>query len=176
MRFTLQKTFDGTPAQNSNIVAVAAFGIIAGVCVLVAVLIWFIERGISAEARLLAAEAVEAPAVVLDRRMVESRNTDKDGHTTTSMSYYLRLEFVTAAGDRVEIEPSVGQERYDASPAGTTLTLRYAPSDPRVVEFEAGERAAEAGVLQWIWKSAGGLAAVFAVLALWKTRRPVNVV
>ncbi len=176
MRISLEKRFDGTPAQNAHRVVAAVFGVLALVCLMGAAILWAIERGISAEARLLAAEGQEAVAEVLDRRIIETRSTDSDGRTTTSRTYYLRLAFTTAAGDRVEIEPSVGQARYEATPQGTRLTLRYAPSNPAVIEFEAGGREAEAGVLRLVWQGLALLVVVFTGLALWKLRRPVNVV
>ena len=89
MRVSMSKTFDATPEQGSRLVAAAAFGMLAVMCLMVTALFWFIERGLSADAQLLAAEGIEAEAVVLDRRIVETRNTDRDGHTTTSVDHFL---------------------------------------------------------------------------------------
>ncbi len=90
-----------------------------------------------AEARLIAAEGVQAEAVVAARRVSESRSgaqVDEDFHVT--------LRFADSAGQPQETEVEVTRDRYDALAEGTRVTLTYAASDPGVVELTPGDLAA----------------------------------
>lgn len=109
-----------------------------------------------AEARLIAAEGRAAEAVVADSRISETRSGGR-----VDEDYFVTLRFTDAAGQSHEVEVEVTSDRHAVLPEGSTLTLRYAPSDPRVVEITPGDLAAATRRANIAALILGGVAVVF---------------
>lgn len=136
----------------------------AAIFLVIAVVFHFVAGSVAREADLLASEGMEAEATVTDSRIVEIRKTDRDSdgftRTETDIDYYLTLEFVTAEGKTIELEKSVSNAQYNKHDKGDKLTLRYAKSDPTVIEFEKGSRAGDAGIFKWLSWGLGALGVI----------------
>lgn len=143
--------------------------VIAGLCVVIAVLSWFVVTT-GVEARLLAEEGREAEAEVLDLRREETRKVDDDGRVRLDVAYFVTVRFDTPVRRQVEVETAISDARFAALRVGQRVLLRYAASDPGVIEFEAGEKAAEAAFLRWVALGLGVIAAGLAVLAVRQSR------
>lgn len=139
--------------------------VIGGLCVIIAILLWVLVQEGGA-ARLLAEEGREAEATVMDLRREETRRVDDQGRVRFDVEHFVTVRFDTPARRGVEVEATVGADRHDALRRGDRIMIRYAASDPQVIEFEAGERAAEAAFLRWVALGLGVVAAGLGVLAV----------
>lgn len=151
--------------------------LIAGILALVAGGMFLAAGALDADAALLAREGQEVQAEVLDRRITERIEVDRDKDLNSPLrerkvtTYHLRLAYVTAAGERIETEVAVSRARYEAAETGGALRLFYAPSKPTVIEFERGEAAAEARAFRWVFWGLGVLSLGLAGLGVWLRRR-----
>jgi hypothetical protein len=162
------------PAANpgSSVVLDAMFGwyaVIGGLLVALAVVVWFL-LDVGREARLLATEGREAEATVLDLREVKTRRVDNDGRVHHDIDHYARVRFDTPERRGVVAETRITEARFEMLEKGMMVPLRYAASDPEVIEFQAGEKAGEATLLRW---AALGLAVIAGGLSVfaWRQRR-----
>jgi Protein of unknown function (DUF3592) len=111
------------------------------------------------DAKLLAAEGREIEAEVLNRRIVETIEYDRDTGSNSNSSFdrqrkktthYVTLAYNPSENERIEMETSVSQSRYQALGNGAKVKIFYAPSNPQLIEFEKGEKAGEAKLFSWI--------------------------
>jgi Protein of unknown function (DUF3592) len=146
--------------------------IVTAALLLVLLVVGILTRSSGFEAQLLAREGQTAEATVLDHRTVSTRRTDTDGRAWTDIDYYVTFGFTTADGQDTKVEVEVGQSRYRDFELGRKVPLRYAASRPDVIEFEAGEKAAEVRFLAWALWGLGAIAAGLSALTwtLWRRR------
>lgn len=159
---------------SSSIVLDTVFGwyaVIGGLLVALAVVVWFL-LDVGREARLLATEGREAEATVLDLRRVETRRVDNDGRVRFDVEHFARVRFDTPEKRGVVAETQITEARFQALEKGMTVPMRYAASDPEVIEFQAGDKAGEAAFLRW---AALGLAVIAGGLSVfaWRQRRKI---
>lgn len=141
--------------------------VIGALCVIIVILLWSVLQEGGA-ARLLAIEGREAVAEVRDLRREETRRVDDQGRVRLDVEHFVTVRFDTPAARGVEVEAMVEAERYAALRRGDRIEIRYAASDPGVIEFQAGDRAGEAAFLRWV---AFGLAVVAAGLGVLAVRQ-----
>jgi hypothetical protein len=160
-----------TARQDKRLEILWGFGaVIAGLVVVIGILAVTIIRT-GGEARLLATEGREAVADVLDRREVETRSVDNEGRVRYDWDHFATLRFDTPDRRGVEVETRITPARYEALQVGDRVTIRYAASDPRVVEFEPGEKAGEVALLRWAAIGLGVIAAGIGGLMLRQYRQ-----
>lgn len=153
-------------AGKSGFEAIYGFlAVIGGLCVIILILVWFLLQ-VGDAARLLAEEGREAEAEVLDLRREETRKVDDDGRVRFDIEHFVTVRFDTPGRRGVEVEAMVSAARHDGLRRGDRIVIRYAASDPGVIEFEAGERAQEAAFLRWVVLGLGAIALGLGVLAV----------
>lgn len=91
-------------------------------------------------------EGREAVATVRGKYFTES--TDSDGDRT--VTYYLVLDFVTQAGEEMNINRSVGSGVYNRAKPGDTMPIRYLETEPDRTELRRGETLSGSRVAQGI--------------------------
>lgn len=104
-------------------------------------------------------EGVVANAIVVDREVVISRDSDGD----TTRSYFLTLGYETAAGQQLRTREKVNRRTYDAGQRGKSVRLRYLESRPTRVEYPLGSSRATS----WWTLIFAGLAGAATLLAVW---------
>ncbi len=179
MRMSFERQIGGN--HDGKAIGPLVLLFIAGVMAVVAGGMHLAAGALDENAVLLAREGQEVQAEVLDRRVTEKIEIDREKDLNSPLrerkvtTYYLRLAYVTAAGERIETEVSVPQGRYEAAATGGTVRIFYAPSQPSVFEFERGEAASGARLFRWLSWGLGGLALVLAGLGL-RLRRAARTV
>ncbi len=129
---------------------------VAGLGFAVSVLIW---QFAAAPARLLAAEGVETTATLVAGQVEEGRGDDRR---------IVTVAFAGPDGQEMRVRGVVSQALYGSLAVGDTLPVRYARSNPQVMEAEPGAVAGPARVTGWI---AVVMGAVFAALLAAALRR-----
>jgi len=123
-----------------------------------------------ARADLFDAEAQETAGTVLDQRIEVSYDSDGD----ETRSYILTVRFELRDGTPIQVDKSVGSERYHTHPVTSRIPLWYLASAPDVIEFERGETRANAEIVRILAYVAGvigiGLAA-WPLRRLWSARQ-----
>jgi hypothetical protein len=99
-----------------------------------AVIFLLVANSLLGTAARLDRDGMDTQATVLDRRIVQVR--DSDGNSSTE--YRVRVEFRTISGETVEASFDVRRSTYDSTQQGRTLPVRYLPDDPTVSELERG--------------------------------------
>ena len=89
-------------------------------------------------------EGVPATAVVTEKYLEESRDSDGD----TVIDYYLTLKFETQAGRAMRLTEMVSNDEYARAQEGGAFDLLYLRSDPTRVELTQGSNARAANGLQ----------------------------
>lgn len=92
------------------------------------------------------AEGRPAVAVVTEKRVTESRDSDGD----RTVTYWLTLDYVTGGGEEISHATTVGSGVYRGAEEGVEMEIWYLESDPRRVEVTKGENAGSARVFQVI--------------------------
>jgi len=100
-------------------------------------------------------EGRETVAVVRDKYFTES--TDSDGDRT--VTYYLVLDYVTQAGEAMNINRSVGNGVYNRAKLGDRMPIWYLETEPDRTELRRGETLSGSRVAQ-------GIGLVFGLLTL----------
>lgn len=106
-----------------------------------------------------------ARAVVVDREMVQS--TDSDGDTT--YSHYLTFRFKTEDGGRTQ-RVRVGSDYYSDALVGDERVIRYLRGDPATLETEVGAYRRVGTVLRWIGLAFG----IAGLVTLWSFGQAAN--
>lgn len=119
------------------------------------------------DSRLLAAEGVTISATVVEKHIEDHRRRSGSGARRHSKSYHLRLAYSPSGLARVEVQESVSRRRYDVTEVGDLMTIRYAPSQPRVFEVEPGD-AAGAARTQWWLAFGSALGALGSAVWAWR--------
>ncbi|MBZ0122695.1 MAG: DUF3592 domain-containing protein [Roseovarius sp.] len=104
-----------------------------------------------AAAKRFEAEGRHAPALVTEKYITES--TDSDGDK--SITRWLDLEFTTREGERIAITKSVGTGEYHRAVKGQEIDLWYLESAPSRVEITRGSNARGAGIVQIVLLALG---------------------
>jgi hypothetical protein len=143
---------------------------VAGILLLVAVGLVLGARATAADGRLLAREGVPIEAEVMDRQIDEDWERTANGNRVKRLAYHVTLRYHPEGRAPVLVRESVTKERYDALAKGARITVTHAPSDPRVFEFQAGDRMGEAWLMQVIGLAMGALA-LGAGVGAWALRR-----
>jgi hypothetical protein len=161
---------------NLPVSASFVFYIIAANFLVIAGGLYWASGAVAKDARLLAAEGTEIEAEVLDRRIVEKIEYDDDdkssgSRTRKTTTYCLTIAYSPSENERIEMETSVSQARYETSGTGAKIKLFYAPSNPRLIEFEKGEKAKSASFLRWFGMGLAVMAVGLAALGIYM-RKP----
>jgi Protein of unknown function (DUF3592) len=136
--------------QGSFLIAAAVMALMA----LISAGMWY---AVAAKSRLIAAEGVAVVAEVTGLEVEVSHG--KNGPTR---KYMVDLVFPGPEGQQVSARRSVSRSLYNRLAPGSDLRLRYAASDPTVIEIEPGAMAEGAGLAGWSALLFLALTAVFA--------------
>jgi hypothetical protein len=98
------------------------------------------------ESQLLATEGIAIEATVIEKHRSRSGSRTR----RHSNSYHIRLAYTPPGMARVEVDESFSRSRYEAVDVGDRMTIRYAPSRPRVHEFSPGDKASVARRVWWL--------------------------
>ena len=109
------------------------------------------------------AEGVRTEAVVEDRYIRESRDSDGDKQIT----YYLVLAFQTETGAPVTATETVSRSLYQGAEPRSKIPIRYLRSDPQRIETREGQNRTTSRVFQF----AGLVFGVLALAGLWYSGR-----
>lgn len=166
---------------SPGVIKLIAAGIFAAVFLMFTVIGGLVWKSSGASAALMAKEAVATTAVVERLWSEETQRTRENTNgigtrTTTSTSYYAALRFVDQAGKEWVRDQSVSQADFRSFQMGQAVPLRYAASDPTVVELHEGDLTSGGQIGYWLMiAGAVGLAITLLVL-LFTRRKPVNVI
>ncbi len=158
---------------RSEVARHVAWAIMAVILCLFAGFVFAMSVNAGRDGRLLAAEGVAIEAVVIDK---DTTTRHRRRHTSTSY-YYLLLSYTPPGMARVEVKESVSRGRYEAMDVGDRMTIRYAPSQPRVHELDPGEKAGSARFQSWMAVGAalGALGSAVWARRLWRKTVPGDV-
>lgn len=126
------------------------FAIASAVPLLVLTLVSSHQLGI---AERFETEGRETVATVVDKYYTES--TDSDGDRT--VTYYLVLDYVTDAGEEMQISRSVGSGEYNRAKSGDRMPIWYLESEPDRTELSRGEHKRGSRIAQVIGLIFGAL-------------------
>jgi hypothetical protein len=155
---------DGDAARKLE--ALWGFGAVIGALVLIVLwILWHLAQ-VGGAARLLAEEGRDVTAEVVNLRQEVTRRTDAEGRGYDDFTSFVTVRFDTFETRGVTVEAEVDDDRYAGLSLGQRIDLRYAASDPQVIEFEPGEAAGETAFLRWVAIGLGLIAAVLAGVAL----------
>ena len=157
------KELDHYPPKSAFGLFLRMGGWIAIILTVIFVIVSLIGQSNFSTAKRFEAEGRVALAVLQDKQVRESR--DSDGNRT--YTYYFVLDFVTQRREQMNVRKSVGRGFYDTQDVGDELQIKYLESDPDTVEIQDGDYARGAAVLRWV-------ALVFGIVwlgALWVTGR-----
>ncbi len=119
----------------------------------------FVSQATLSLAHRFDAEGRETAADLLDKRQVETTDSDGDREVT----YYFDLRFETYEGEWVEVSRSVGSREYRAREIGDRIPIWYLQSQPGTTELDRGENRSTSTVTRWIALVFG----IGALVAMW---------
>ncbi len=154
---------DHYPARSALSLFLRMGGWVVLIFTVVLVILSLIGQMIFNTAERFEAEGRGAVAVVADKYVTESRNSDGD----RTYTYYFVLDFVTQRREEMQVTKSVGSGYYRETDVGGELPIRYLESDPETVEVQEGGYALGATILRWVALAIG----LLWLAGLWLTGR-----
>jgi hypothetical protein len=118
------------------------------------------------DARLLEAEGRMTEAEIVEKWIVRGDDDDAD-------DYLVRLRFADARGQVHTVREDIGARRWNRLETGDTLPVRYAESDPSVIETREGETARTA---LWLGIAAAAMGAAALGLTARALRRAASLI